>query len=250
MAAPLPDTALFWASIATLWGGAAAWETFYAAMRRRRDDRFAAVRATLSGLAVELDVTRDWAGGAKDGRGYEQREPTDAEVKDWSNPTRQIFSFECPIIHNMTNSPYIGELQSIAGDIVKLSRSITRLFNCYGEYRAYVHSRPALYDSIVAKGSLPGSVTLLTPSERTYISGIFQFNRQIHQDLIGGADAPDPLCLHRAFRAAEASVSTFVNRLKKPRFPWWYSLLHVVAAVAIVKGFTLSLAWLGVHWRQ
>ncbi len=247
MAATLSDSAAFWASIATLWGAAAAWETFFATVRRRHDDWYAGLRAMLSGLTAELDVARDWAGGAEGGRGYEQRDPTEAEIKNWSNPTRQIFSFECPIIHNLTDSPYIGELGPIAADIVRLSRSITRLFNYYGEYRAYVNSRPALYDSVLAKTGLPGSGTELTPNERGYISQVFHFNAQIHQKLIGGADIPDPLCLHRAFRAAEASVTRFLKSLKKPPFPWWYWLLHAVAAIAVIKGFMLSLAWLGIY---
>jgi hypothetical protein len=68
MAATLTDTAVFWASIATLWGAAAAWFTYLGTVWRNRSERDAALRALLSGLNAELKVVNDWAGG--DGVGY------------------------------------------------------------------------------------------------------------------------------------------------------------------------------------
>jgi hypothetical protein len=245
MTVTLSDSATFWASIATLWGAAAAWATFFAAVWRSRDERYAALCATLSGLKAELDVVSDWAGGAEGSRGYEQLQATEDQVRDWSNPTRQIFSFECPIIHNLTNSPYISELGPIAADVVRLSRSITRIFNYYGEYRTFVNIRPVFYDAVFAKLTSRVDKSDLTLDERWYITQIFEFNRQIHQGLIGGVDSPDSLCLYKTFRTARESVAKLLGHLRKPPFPRWYWLLHAVAAAALVKGLVLSLVWLG-----
>jgi len=252
MTATLSDSASFWASIAALWGAAAAWATYYDNVARTREEWHAGLRALLSGLLAEFDVVSDWASGEEGSRGYEQGPPTEAEIRNWSRPNRQIFSFECPIIHNLTDSPYVADLAPIVESVVKLSRSITRLYNYYEEYRTYVNSRPALYDAVLKKmsspkdGMLETEVASLTLDESQYRSQVFEFNKTIHQDLIGCIDSTDSLCLYRAFRTARESLKDFRSRPKEPGFPKWYWLVHVVAVAAFVKGLFLTLGWIGV----
>jgi hypothetical protein len=226
MTVSLSDSANFWASVATLWAAAGAWVTYYAAVRTSRDERYAAIRALLSGLNTELDVVGDWAGTKQGGRGYEQGPVTEREHPDWCNPSRLIFSFECPIIHNLTNSPYIRELGPITADVVRLSRSITRLFNYYTEYRGYVNSRRDLYDAVVGKGArdINGRrmhEPVFTADEKQFISQVFQFNAQIHQSLIGGIGSPDRLCLYKTCQAAHGSLDGLLRNLNQPPFPRW-----------------------------
>jgi hypothetical protein len=242
MVATLSDSASFWASIATLWGAAGAWLTYFGTVWSNREERSAALSTLLSGLKTELVVVSDWASG--EGKGYEQRPASELERErpDWFNPGRLIFSFECPTLRNLTNSPYIRELGPIVDDVVRLSRSITRLFNCYEEYREYVNSRPLLYDSVVKK--LAQQKADFTEAEREYLKDIFRRNAQIHQSLIGGIDSQDSLCLYKTFRAAKESVNNFLRTYAKPLFPWWYWILHVIAAAAFLKGLLLIIAWL------
>jgi hypothetical protein len=138
MAATLTDTAAFWAAIATLWGGAAAWFTYFGTVWKNRKDRDSALRTLLSGLKAELSVVNDWAGG--DGAGYRQDQAQNIQLEQtgWLVPGRIIFSFKCPIIHGLTTSTYVRELQPIVDDVVALSRSIMRLYDFYADYRAYV----------------------------------------------------------------------------------------------------------------
>jgi hypothetical protein len=150
MAATLSDIAVFWASVATLGGAAGAWATYYWTARRNRDERTIAARTVLSGLKAELNGMRDWIG-----EGYDVRPLTDGERLQWSNPSRLIFPFNCPSLHGLTTSPYITKLQPIAEDVNRLSRSITRFFNYYEEYRRYANSRPLLYDSVLRKLNSP-----------------------------------------------------------------------------------------------
>jgi hypothetical protein len=114
MVATIPESAGFWASIATLWGAAGAWVTYYGIVSGSRNDRDAGLRALLSGLKAELTIVSDWASGGEGSRGCEQRQLTDLEQerRDWFDPGRLIFSFYCPIIHGLTNSPFVKELAS------------------------------------------------------------------------------------------------------------------------------------------
>jgi hypothetical protein len=249
MIATLPETAGFWASIATLWGAPGAWLTYYGTVLRSRDERDTALRTLLSGLKAELAVVSDWAGGAQGGKGYEQRQFSELkqEHPDWFNPGRLIFSFDCPIIHGITNSLFVRELEPILDPVVRLSRSITRLLDYYDEYRTYVNARPALYDS-VAKELQFASIRRthdFTKEQRDFLSQVFRFNAQIHQDLIGGSEGSE-LGLHKAFRVAEDSISQFTRNLKKPPFPWWYWILHMIAAGAFIEGLFLVLRWIGI----
>jgi hypothetical protein len=243
MAATLTDTAVFWASIATLWGAAAAWFTYFGTVWRNRKERDAALRALLSGLNAELRVVNDWASGS--GPGYpNQIENVQVEHPDWFVPSRLIFSFQCPIIHGLTQSPYVRELQPILADVVALSRSITRLFDYYGEYRTFVTARPELYDLVSRKmGSAQGGPVALTEEEQIYVGQVGSFNVQIHLQLIGGKESLDSLCLHKTYCAARNSVSTLEQNLRPPAFPPWYWVLHLTAGAAIFKGLVLALHW-------
>jgi hypothetical protein len=245
MVATLSDSAAFWASLATLWGAAAAWFTYFGTVWQNRKDRDGALRTLLSGLNAELAVVNDWAGGS--GSGYpNQMENIQQQQPGWFVPSRLIFSFQCPLIHGLTNSPYIRELQPIVADVVALSRSITRLFDCYGEYRTYVTSQPTLYDSVMSKiTSAQGAPLALTNEERTYVHQISSFNAQIHMQLIGGKVSPDPLCLHRTYCAARDSVNALERNLKPPAFPIWYWAVHLTAAAAVIKGLALAGHWVG-----
>ena len=89
-------------------------------------------------------------------------------------------------------------------------------------------------------------VASLTLDESQFRSRVFEFNKRIHQGLIGGIDSKDPLCLYQAFRAARESVKDFRRRPKRLGFPKWYWLVHVVAVAALIKGLFLALGWIGV----
>jgi len=245
MTATLSESAAFWASIATLWGAAAAWFTYFGTVWRNRKDRDAGVRTLLSGLNAELEVVNDWAGG--NGSGYpSEMEDVRKEQPGWFVPSRLIFSFQCPIIHGLTQSPYLRELQPIVTDVVALSRSITRLFDFYGEYRAYATSHPALYDAVTTKiGLAQGRPVPLTEQEQTYVSQIGSCNAQMHLQLIGGKDSPDPLCLYKTYCAAKDSITSLERNLTPSAFPVWYWVLHLTAGAAIVKGLLLASHWVG-----
>jgi|SRR5437762_3742389 len=243
MAATLSESAAFWASIATLWGAAAAWFTYFGTVWRSRKDRDSALRTLLSGLNAELAVVNDWAGGS--GSGYpNQMENIQQEQPGWFVPSRLIFSFQCPLIHGLTNSPYIRELQPVVSDVVALSRSITKLFDYYGEYRIYVTSQPVLYDSVMRKiAGAQGVPLALTHEEGIYVQQIGSFKGQIHLQLIGGAASADALCLHKTYCAARDSVSALERNLKPPAFPIWYWAVHLTAGAAVVKGVALAGHW-------
>jgi hypothetical protein len=81
--------------------------------------------------------------------------------------------------------------------------------------------------------------------ERAYVQRIGSMNAQIHLQLIGGDDSPDPLCLHRTFCAARASVNAFEHSLQPPPFPLWYLVIHFTAIAAVIKGAILAIHWLG-----
>jgi len=90
MITTLTESANFWASVATLWGVAAAWGTYYGAVLRHREERDRGLRGLLRGLEAELTVVSDWAGGSEDNPGYLQR-PVDELRKehfDWYYPSR------------------------------------------------------------------------------------------------------------------------------------------------------------------
>jgi hypothetical protein len=192
-----------------------------------------------------LKVVNDWAGG--DGVGYpNEMDNVQAEQPGWFVPSRLILSFQCPLIHGLTRSPYVRELQPIVADVVALSRSITRLFDCYGEYRTYATARPALYDSVNRKiGSAQGGPVALTPEEQIYVGQVGSFNAQIHLQLIGGKESPDSFCLHKTYCAARNSASILEKNLRPVAFPPWYWLLHVTAGAAVIKGLSLAGHWVG-----
>jgi hypothetical protein len=240
MTATLLDKATFWASFATLWAAAFAWATYFATVWRAREDKDGAVRTVASGLKAELDSMRDWVG-----EGYEPRPLTEREELEWSHPGRVIFTFNCPSIHGLTTSPYIKELEDVFPDFIRLSRSITRFFNYYEEYRRFANSRPLLYDSVVKK-TAPGSLQDRTEEEGLYSAQIVRFNTIIHHGLIGGAKSKDPLCLYHTFYAAEKSINRFIETHKRPAFPWWYYFFHALAVLAFAKGAILAVHWLGI----
>jgi hypothetical protein len=243
----LPDiftSAQFWASIATLLATSGAWFTFFAAAKTSRHDTYERILNLITGIEAELDLISNWASGSKDDPGYLQSKTKQQlvdEHPDWFYPSRQIFSFETPSLQHFTSAADLNQLTGIVRPLVRLNYSIRRLFDLHRELRIFVHSQPGLYDSVVEK--LEKIPNQYTPEEKVYMNIIFEMNLRIHQNLIGGEDSTDELCLYKAFRAAKGAISDFKVALRPKPLPSWYWLMHLVAALIAVNAIWQIARW-------
>jgi hypothetical protein len=119
---PLPDigsSVAFWASIATLYGAAGAWFTFVAASYTSRRQTFEAIRNLLAGVAAEIELVRDWAGGQPGSQGYLKKTGQEwaAERIDWFHPSRQIFTVNTPTLSALTTSQYLRQITSLVAPV-------------------------------------------------------------------------------------------------------------------------------------
>ena len=189
------------------------------------------------------------------GLSFEDKVQLTHEHTDWFNPSRAVFKFSTPTLSNLTNSPYAKSLTPIVRPFVMLNHSIRRLFDSMERYQAFVFGDVAMYQSVLPKfsgnsanaGSTPTSIVSphpsqigLTADEQVYVNHIFMMNEAIHQNLIGGADSTDEICLYKAFRTARKALHKLKNGLKREPLPAWFPILHIVAA---------GLAWLG-FWQM
>jgi hypothetical protein len=244
---PLPDIGVstaFWASVATLWSAAGAWFTYVGAAKLSRLQTYDEIMNLLSGLEAELDLVRDWASGGEEEIGYSQSKTKEELVKerrDWFNPSRQIFTFETPSLKAVTSSAQLHNIAALVRPLVYLNYSIRRLFDSHLDYRQFVHSSPHLYQSVVAKLSEPKNT--YTGEEKTYMNHVFGMNMKMHQELIGGKDSADLLCLYHSFRTAQSAIKEFKSKLRPEPLPQWYWVLHVIAFYLAANGFWQVLRW-------
>ena len=238
----------FWASVATLFTASGAWFTFLGAAFKSAEDTNNAVLNLIQGIATEIALAKQWALGDV---GYPQSKTKDDLRKqyydEWSNPSRQIFTFGTPTLSTVTSSPYMFYLPAnVVNDLVRLNHSIRKLFDYLKFYVAYVFGNPELYGE-----------ALLNPESKTqavryYREMVFTMNVGIHQGIIGGNDSPDEH-LFQSVRIAKKSLEEFKSVWRPPRlpfwrfwilkWPWWYWCLTVVAVIFTGLGIWEIARW-------
>lgn len=263
----LPDiltSTTFWASIATLGAASGAWFTYVAAELTSRQRDYEGILSLVKGLEVEFELVSQWASGEEGATGYlvKTRGELLKEHADWFNPSRMVFTFDSPVLNNVTNSPYARSIGPIMNQLVVLNHSIRRLFDYIKRYQSFVMGDVMTYQRVMEKfapktsptalfASLPPTtITIPHPSpiawtdqERAYINHIFMMNEAIHQGLIGGADSADENCLYKSFRTARAALQKFKGELKRERLPRKFWALHVVAGAMALMGVWQVLRW-------
>ncbi|HUN61502.1 MAG TPA: hypothetical protein VMU53_05920 [Candidatus Sulfotelmatobacter sp.] len=240
----IPTSVAFWAGVATLLSAAGAWFTFAATVLGSRRETYQGIRNLLVGLNAELDLISQWASGGEGDRGYVLPQDLRAltkEQKDWFNPSRYIFTLETPTLQNLTRSQYIRHLNTIVQPLVKLNYSFRRLFDFHADFRAFVNNSPVLYTSVFKKLKDPQSVYL--PAETDFMNFVFGMNHRMHNNLIGGEETTDELCLYKAFRSAKSALAQFEVQLHAEPLPWWFWIFHVLAAC-----LTIIAAWQVLRW--
>jgi hypothetical protein len=243
----IADSTAFWSSLLTIWAAVGAWFTFFGAANDSRHRNHEDIMNLLTGIDAELELVSLWAGGGVEEKGYLHINTNEQLVKlhpDWFDPSRQIFTFDTPSLQSFTTSAQLRYLPSIVRPLVRLNYSIRRVFDLHDELRTFAHSHPALFDSVSKK--LAVKPNTFTPDEQTFLSIVFGFNRRIHEELIGGEDSTDELCLYKAYRTATASIETFRSKAKPEPLPRWYWLLTLVATVFAALGAWELLRWLRV----
>jgi hypothetical protein len=246
----LPDiltSATFWAAIATMWAASAAWFTYVAAVMASRQQTYEGILNLIEGLEAELALVSEWAAGDEGNQGYlsKTRLQLASDHTDWFNPSRAVFRFSTPTLSNLTNSPYAKSLTPIVRPFVMLNHSIRRLFDNIERYQAFVFGDIALYQSVLPKFAVspnPSQIGL-TEEEQVYVNHIFMMNAAIYQNLIGGADSADEVCLYKAFRTARTALQKFKEKHKREPLPGWFRILHILAGALALDGLWQVLRW-------
>jgi hypothetical protein len=250
----LPDiltSATFWAAVGTLWAASGAWFTYVAAAVSSRQQTYEGILSLVEGLDVELELISEWASGGDKDEGYPSKASKTqlaGEHLDWFNPSRSVFTFDTPVLNNVTNSPYAKSLAPAIRPLVRLNHSIRRLFDTMGRYQTFVMGSPALYQSVLPKFAIspyPSKIGL-TAEEEVYVNFVFMMNLSIHQGLIGGADSTDEGCLYKTFRAAREALRLFKGSLKREPLPDEFWILHVIAGGLALVGLWQVMRWFGV----
>jgi hypothetical protein len=218
------DVSTVIAATAGLWALAFAWLTYVMSVRQQGENEFLALKSIANGLRVELELMKGWTGAG--GPGYSKKmKPADAPV-DWSLPGRVIWKFDYEAIRHLSSSPYLYRLGGIVEPFARLSFSISRLFQLYGEYRSFVNSDPTVW---LAEPAPPAA----------HRNVILTFNFKMHVELIGGIDSDDPMCLFKTYGEAVAALGTFEGSLAKTELPRWFWTGHIASAVCILSGIFL-----------
>jgi hypothetical protein len=265
----LPDIVTsvgFWASVGTLVGVAGAWATYALDSWASRRQDHAALLNLIAGIDAELALVSEWAGGDEGNQGYLLSKPRGQllqEHPDWFYPNRRIFTFETPALSSLTNSPYAKSVGALLPSFVRLNHSIRRLLDYTAGLHTFVMVDLDLYMGSIKKlspksdpaelvssttpekifVSLPSKNMGFTEREMDYLNYVFGMNEKVHQQLIGGAEGP-PGCLYLEFRSAKKALEGFKSRHLKPaRQPWWYWVLHFVAAFFFFNGVWQVLRW-------
>lgn len=223
----------FWASVATLFSASGAWFTFLVFALKAANDTKEGVLNLIQGIEAEIALAEQWALGEV---GYPQsktKEELRLEYPEWSNPSKQVYTFGTPTLSRVTSSPYMLHLPpSVVNDLVRLNHSIRQLFDYLKFYAAYVFGNPELYGEALFE---PNSKTMRL---RYYREMVFNMNVAIHQGIIGGYDSPDQH-LFKALRIAKKSLLEFKTVWRPPKLPWWYRLklpwlYWVLTVVAVI----------------
>jgi hypothetical protein len=247
----LPDILVsvsFWASIATLWSAAGAWFTYVGVVNDSRRKTHDGILNLIAGIEAELELISPWASGSEGEQGYLQSKSLAElilEHDDWANPGRLIFTFDTPTLSGFTNSRHMRDISQVVRPLVRLNHSIRRLLDYVSYQQKFVAGDPKMYQSVLKK-TAPGANAVYTDEEIVYRSVLFEMNRKIHQEMIGGADSKDELCLYRAFRSARKALQEFKQNLKVDPLPWWYPVLHIAAAGLALLGGWQVLRWFDV----
>jgi hypothetical protein len=244
----LPDiltSTTFWGYIATLWASSGAWFTYVAAVAASRQRTYEGISSLIEGLEAEFETVSEWASGGEGEKGYLQAK-TQQELIDehpqWFNPSFLIFTFETPLLNNVTTSPHARSLSPIMRPLVRLNLSIRRLLDFMAHHQDFVASEPALYQDIVKKMAMAPK-NIYSPEELVYMNFIFGNNMKIHQLLIGGYDSTDELCLYKAFRIARTALQRFKQGLRREPLPRWFWVLHIVAGALALVGVWQVMRW-------
>jgi hypothetical protein len=210
------------AAAAALWALGFAWLTYFMSVLQKNEDEFQALKSIVNGLRVELELMGGWAGAG--GQGYSKT--LKVFPADWAEPSRLIWRFDTEAISQLTNSPFLYRLGDIVQPFTRLNFSVSRLFQFYGEYRRFVNSDPGI------TSSKPGDGT-------HYRAIVFEFNRKMHIELIGGVDSDDPHCLYKAYNDATTALTKFSDGLSRRKSPWWFWFGHVCSVAFVVFGLFL-----------
>jgi hypothetical protein len=194
-------------------------------VRERNHDEFLALKSFVTGLHVDLDLMKDWTGAG--GPGYSKNMAPAQAPQDWSIPGRLIWRFGFEAFPNLLSSPYLYRMRDLVEAFARLSFSISRLFQLYDEYRAFVNSDPGI------------SHRQSGPPPVAYTNAVFRFNFDMHVRLIGGQDSDDPNCLYKAYAAATDALGKFDRSLKVASLPGWFWVGHVVSLACAVSGVFL-----------
>jgi hypothetical protein len=232
----LVDVSTVLAAVTGLWAISFAWWTYVAAVRQQNENELVALKSIIEGLRNELDLMKPWTGA--DGDGYSQNLRREEYPSDWSNPSRIIWKFGYDTIRSLSQSPYAYHFRTIISPFVRLTYSVSRLFQFYDEYRAFVASRPQLYDQVEAS-YLNGQPGTLSEEQRQFLSEVRDFNRRIHLGAIGGKDARDEACLYKAYKTACEALDRFDATLESRALPKWFFLVHFVSALTFLSGVYL-----------
>jgi hypothetical protein len=232
----ITDLATILAGVAELWAIAVAWITYVMITRSENKRLFESLQSTVSGLCSELDLMKPWTGAG--GEGYSKTIGVANCPSDWWQPSRIIYKFGYDTIRGLSSSPYVYYLGDLVNPFVRLSFSVSKLFQFYDEYRAYALSRLDFYED----GSSMSEVS--QPDRQRYLKVIFNYNYRIHMDFIGGKDTADEDCLYKTYKVAVAALGDFSARLKPRALPWWFMLGHLIAVLSFCAGGYLVYALL------
>jgi hypothetical protein len=225
-----------------------AWLTYVANISAEKRSENEDLKGLLDRLGTELAEISPWASGDDASAGYLPADQNSLASMhpDWFNPSRQIYSLEYPTIRSFTANPLLSKIRPIEEPFLLLNHALTNLYELHREYRAFVLARPDLYSSTLRH--ITTAPKELSDAEAEYMSHVFSYNRQLHQDLIGSQKS-DRLCLYQAYREAKAALDQFKEKLPLARTPRWYWIFHLLGAGLAMKALQLLGAWLG-FWRS
>jgi hypothetical protein len=227
------DASAIIAAISGLWALSFAWLTYFMSIRQRNHDELIAITSIVRGLDIELALMKPWTGAG--GPGYSKNMTTANAPPDFSEPGRMIWKFECAAISTLSSSSYVYRLGDLVAAFARLNFSISRLFQLYDEYRAYVNNNPTLNGVLLSDhvGSSGAQKNLV------FHAVIQRFNLDMHSKLIGGKDSDDPSCLYKTYEVATSALGEFNAKLKEEALPWWFWIGHVIAFGCLSSGLFL-----------